>query len=278
MGWPDLRSRLGFWWSALRASRFGWVVGLVTALGVYDLFVAQFLSPEDAAEWPRVANVIPLSPWTWEVVLLVLLLIAVLEGTYRRWREDRTRLSQPSIELAPRVEKTDQYGPNRDQTAFYVQVHASARGDGVCPSTRGRLVSLVPLSDDPHIRDHWDVKAGPLQWSSREWAPPNDGGGTVTLTRAGADLDVLALENCDSWGRVVYLNPAWREHGDPIHLDVAPWRATIEVASDSGSIRQCVFDIHRGDRTSRNPLVIPSSPGGTLYGPRVEPVDGSEGG
>lgn len=84
---PDFRERWAFWWAAVRASAFTWIVVGITAIGLYDTVIGQLVPADLAQKAPRLVDLRPDWPlWAWIIVILSLCLLAILEGTYGRVR------------------------------------------------------------------------------------------------------------------------------------------------------------------------------------------------
>lgn len=153
----------------------------------------------------------------------------------------------------------------RIKKAFTVCLHIRSVDGAPHAGAEGRLVSLTPITNAPKILMLPDVTPGLLQWGAF-----GSGKDRSTITRGGVLLDVIVLENSDSLGKAVYFNDTLRDRSR-IYLDLAPWRAVVEVTSDDGTSAEVTFDIFKGEQ-GNSPHIISSSPAGTLYGPRVEIV------
>lgn len=76
-----------------------WIVGLISIIGFYDLFLSQFLSDTTREKFPRVSDLFIHFGWDWYnwiIIILVFLLFSFLEGTFRYIRQ---RENPPEIEM-----------------------------------------------------------------------------------------------------------------------------------------------------------------------------------
>ena len=172
-------------------------------------------------------------------------------------------LKRPAFLITPDVDRDLTYGQANDQSAFYVRLHIRPTFGGVIPNVRGRLVKIEPLSPPQGIEGAMhSLKPGQLQWDSRS------GGKTVVvLPPSRAYLDLLALENKDRYGLIIYATDQFRTDAE-LPLDICSWAMTIEVYSESET-ESYRLEIKRGD-SAQNTGVIPASPEGTLYGPILD--------
>lgn len=82
--WVATRTRLVFWWSIFLRPAARWLI--VTPLGLIgggQLIRDEFLSPAQRENW-RLLNILP--DWSWEIwaiIILSLLLVFALEGSFR---------------------------------------------------------------------------------------------------------------------------------------------------------------------------------------------------
>jgi hypothetical protein len=175
----------------------------------------------------------------------------------------RIRKDDGSLECMPGVVIDDDYGP-RHEVAAYVNLKVVNRGDALVNNARGRLMSVEPSSDQAVIATIPSLRFPPglLQWSARY------GGGEVASFASECDLDVLAFENNDQIGVLVYANERIRGKHELI-LDAAEsWNIAIEVFAESGHKAICRFRIKRG----KERVFAHASPRGTLYEPDLEVV------
>ena len=62
-----------------------WVSGIITIIGLYDLVISQFVIRQYQDEYPIVADYLYRLGWplyVWAILLLVVLLVVVFEGSY----------------------------------------------------------------------------------------------------------------------------------------------------------------------------------------------------
>lgn len=172
------------------------------------------------------------------------------------------------FQIDANVEPHERYGASKDGAAFYVRLHVKPTSGLAHAGVRGRLLTIIPLDTSPGAKDlTHGLKAGNLQWES------NAGGGEVaTVPTGGAHLDVLAFENNDHRGVVVYADDRFRQDGHVL-LAASDWELTIEVFADDGASSVVTLHLCRGT-VEANSGIINASREGTLYGPLVSVKSG----
>ena len=167
-------------------------------------------------------------------------------------------LGRRKLDCQPAIIIDSDYGPEHGAAAYVV-----LRIVGEASNARGRLVSIAPTSDVAAISTMPSLQYPPglLEWSSRY------GGGEVATFASECELDVLAFENNDDAGTIVYLTESFRKNA--LLLDAAEaWKISIEVFAESGGRCNCQFRIRRGKST----VFAASSPRGTLYQPIIDDI------
>jgi hypothetical protein len=209
-------------------------VGIAAALG----FITR--------EWPA-------------AVLAVAAFLLLLEAIKLQARLDNTARSP--FDCNPEVRAEHYYGPKRDEKAFYVRLRVRTTDGTARLDVEGRLVSAQPT--DPGFAAAVAPKDGGLL----RWGATQAGAATRALVGPnGASLDVIAFENNDRRGAIVYEDVRFR---DPdVLLEPCAWDFVVEINAPDGATAVCGFAVALGTEEF-NSGVIRASREGMLYGPTV---------
>ncbi len=87
-------ARVKLLWALLWHGKWRPIEVGIAVIGIYDTLVGEFLP-----DWPRVGTLVPqLHWWGWVILLLIVLLIAVLEGAYRMSKNNPEQGLKPTTE------------------------------------------------------------------------------------------------------------------------------------------------------------------------------------
>ena len=191
-----------------------WAVGLIYGLlGGYDLVKSQLIPESWADRLPRAIEALPSwSPWTYSTITLGVLLMWILEGTYRHLKSIRTEEfhEHPIVSVTPYLGPDDKTGAE----AGYLRVHnagASCEIDAAAEIIGGKL------SND-RLRD-----AQPIPWRYLRK-------GQTQIVRNGKDailgIEARLLEHPNVDYGFEYLLQFERIGGDWVDHVCAEWSPT----------------------------------------------------